>query len=87
MYKFTYLFTAEDVTGKVFVFQAENACSAKPGDLILYDGYLFTIRKTNHIVVDSDDYAMIADITEIRDAEAIYSSCWQKKEKETDEDS
>ena len=87
MSKFTYLFTAEDQEGQTFVFQAEGAYSAKPGDLILYNGDLFKIRKTNHCHTEGDDYAMISDLATIRNAEVIYTPCWQNKEQIIDEPS
>lgn len=82
MSKFIYLFTAEDANGVPFVFQAVGACSTQPGDLILCDGELFAVRKTNHCIIDGDDYAMISDIADIRDAQTIYSPHWHKEEPE-----
>lgn len=87
MPKFVYLFSAEDSSGQTFVFQADGAYSAKPGDLILYNGDLFKIRNTNYCPTESDDYAMISDLATIRNAEVIYSPCWQNKEQTTDEPS
>ena len=87
MPKFIYLFAAEDEEGRTFVFQADGAYSVKPGDLILYNGDLFKIRKTNHCAVDGDDYAMISYLDTIRNAEVIYTPCWEDKENIIDEPS
>jgi hypothetical protein len=80
MSKFTYLFTAEDQNGAVSTFQADGAFTARPGDLILCDGELFTIRKANCCDIYGDDYAMISDIADIRHAEMIFSPIWHKEE-------
>lgn len=87
MSKYVYLFTAENSAGQVSVFQAEDVYFVEPGDLIMYGGELFTVRKINHAAVDGDDYAMIADVTQIRDAEEIYTRRWRKAEEADDEDS
>ena len=87
MSKFVYLFTAEDQEGQTIVFQARGAFSAKTGDLILYNGDLFKIRKTNYCSAESDDYAMISDISTIRNAEVIYTPFWEDKENIIDEPS
>lgn len=86
MPKYVYLFTAEDVNGEPFVFQADGAFCTKPGDLILCDGELFSVRKTNHCAIDGDDYAMISDITHIREAEIIFSPSWHKEETDDADD-
>lgn len=78
MSNFTYLFTASNPEGDVFVFRADNAYFAEEGDLIEYLGDMFVIRKVNHISLTGDDYEMIADLAEIRDADAIYVRKWCK---------
>lgn len=82
MPKYTYLFTAEDAEGRIFVFCADGAYSAKHDDFVFYAGDFFKIRKINHVSKDGDEYALVADMTDIRCADAIYTACWRKKEED-----
>lgn len=84
MSKFTYLFSAVDEAGTPHIFCADSAYSAGKGDLILHEGDIYTIQETCYCAKDSDEYALISNVSEIKEAETIFKPCWERKA-DTDE--
>lgn len=79
MSKYVYLFLTEGAEGNS-VFQASSASCASDGDWIRYKEEMFEIKSICYCSIESDEYRMIWRLTEIRDAEAIYTKRWTKPE-------
>jgi hypothetical protein len=79
MSKYVYLFTAEGADG-LFVFKAISASCASEGDMIRYNGEVFEIKDCCYCSIESDEYRMIGQLAEIREADAIYTVRWVKPE-------
>ena len=84
MGKYFYLLSAEGADGNA-VFRAESASCASTGDLLKHNGEIFEITGTCYCSEDSDEYQMVAQLSKIREVDAIYTERWRNPKANEDD--
>lgn len=82
MPQYTYLIAAEGGDGTPHVFSCPKGWKAELGDFVEHDGELFLVEKHIHVSTDSEEFKLIAELTDIREADAIFSRIWTKEEEQ-----
>lgn len=80
MSQYTYLIVAEDANCAPIVFSCPAGWKADPEDYIEFGGELFPVKKTIHVSTGSEEYKLIDALAGVREADAIYSRVWSKKD-------